>query len=306
MLTVPMVFRRVAGLDAARGLAAGVLGWPELGDGLYDAGAAIVGFGVQAAEMSPEVCSRENLRPVHPGANPAQELRVAADDFDAVARRAAAALGMSFARLAGAVRHDREGCSLSLYDATGNLTTLVRPLWRARAGRSGRRLAAILDSAPGAAERAVLVGIRLRVADVERSLAFYRDLLGLPALRVTPREARLDAGPLLLTLEAEREVGAVADARRRGVLRDAVILRARGLAGEVDRLSAAGVEFPLGVEECRAARAKAFFHDPDGHRLVLWEPPRHAAPGTPAAAYLPVLERIEARAAAAPLSLEVP
>jgi catechol 2,3-dioxygenase-like lactoylglutathione lyase family enzyme len=299
---VPMLFRRAAGPASARAFAAGAMGWPEIGgDGdLYDAGNAMVGFGFQASEMSPGVCSRENLRPVETGLNPASELRVAAADFEGAARRVAEALEWPRAALTGAVRHDREGASLSFYDATGNLTTLLGARWRAHTGRSGRRLGALLpdDGAPPA-----VVGMTLHVAELGRSLRFYREVLGLPALRVTPREARLEAGPLILTLAAEREVGTVADARRRGALRDSVILLVEALDAGVDALAGRGVEFPLGVEECRAARRKAFFFDPDGHRLVLWEPPRAAPPGTPAAEYLPTLERILARHAAEPSSI---
>jgi catechol 2,3-dioxygenase-like lactoylglutathione lyase family enzyme len=287
---VPMLFRRVEGAEPARAFAARVLGWPELGDGVYDAGNALVGFGVQATEMGPGVCSRENLRPVATGLNPASELRVAAADFDGAVRRVAGALGVPWETLSASVRHDREGCSLSFHDATGNLTTLLRPLRRPRAARPGGPL-------PDADVPAV-VEVALQVADLARSLRFYCEVLGVPALRLTPRQACLDAGPLVLALVAEEEPGTVADLRRRGALRDSVIFRVAGLQAEVDALAARGVAFPLGVEECSTARRKAFFFDPDGHRLVLWEPPRAAGPGTPAAAYLPVLERIEARHAA--------
>jgi predicted enzyme related to lactoylglutathione lyase len=292
---VPMLFRRAAGAGSARAFADGAMGWPEMeGGGLYDAGNALVGFGVQAAEMGPEVCSRENLRPVAAGLNPASELRVAAADFEGAARRVGAALGVPWEVLAGAVRHDRGGRSLSFYDATGNLTTLFRP----REGRSARGPGALPGGGPA------VVGIALQVSDLARSLRFYRGVLRLPALRVTPRRALLDAGPIVLTLVAEREVGTLDDARRRGALRDSVVLRVHDLEREAAALAARGVELPLGVEECRAAGGKAFFFDPDGHRLVLWTPPSAAAPGTPAAGYLPALERITARhAARAPFTL---
>ncbi len=279
-----MLFRRAADPGAAGRLAAEVLGWPALGGGLYDAGGAVVGFTPAGADAGA-------------GLNPAWELEVVPADWDDAVLRLCAALGTTVEALAGSVAYDAVGRSLAFHDAAGNLTVLAQPTWRARVGRAGRKLGGLMALREAEGGASAVVGATLHVASLPRSLRFYRDRLGLTPLRVTPREARFDAGPLILTLRAERRVGMVADAARRGALRDTLVFRVAELERESGELRARGVEVAAPREGGACAERTAGFADPDGHRLVLWEPPNPALPGPPRS-YASVLERIAARAAA--------
>ena len=278
-----MLFRRAADPAAADRLAGEVLGWPALGGGLYDAGNAVVGLTARGAGPDAGLC-------------PAWELEVVPADWEEAVLRLCALLGRDREELEGSVAYDAGGRSLAFHDAAGGLTVLSQPTWRARVGRTGRKLGRLLALREEEGGGSAAVGVTLHVSSLPRSLRFYRDLLGLPPLRVTPREARFDAGPLILTLRAERRVGMVADAARRGALRDAVVFRVEELAAETAALEARGVEIPPPGEGGGCAERTAGFADPDGHRLVLWEPPDPALPGPPPS-YASALERIVARGA---------
>jgi catechol 2,3-dioxygenase-like lactoylglutathione lyase family enzyme len=109
----------------------------------------------------------------------------------------------------------------------------------------------------------VIHHLALRVADLERSRAFYADLLEL-AVRRRGEDAEelrsiwLDAGPVVLMLERElRGKGAAAGS---GHL---LALAATDLGGWEERLRAAGV-----VVEDRTEHT-LYFRDPDGHRVAL-------------------------------------
>ncbi|MET0399384.1 MAG: VOC family protein [Longimicrobiaceae bacterium] len=281
---VPMLFRGAADPGAAGRLAAEVLGWPALGGALYDAGNAVVGFTPAGADAGTDL-------------DPAWELEVVPADWDDAVLRLAAALGRTVEEMAGSVAYDAVGRSLAFHDAAGNLTVLAQPTWRARVGRAGRKLGGLMAVREEEGGASAVVGATLHVSSLPRSLRFYRDRLGMAPLRVTPREARFDAGPLILTLRAERRVGMVADAARRGALRDTLVFRVDELEAEVAALAARGVEIPPPRGGGACAERTAGFADPDGHRLVLWEPPDPALPGPPRS-YASVLERIAARAAA--------
>src|SRR5215207_6158117 len=67
----PMLWRRVAHPQTINHYATEIMDWPQVGGDIpsilsctYDGGNVIVGFGCQAEEMTPEVCSYENLRRV--------------------------------------------------------------------------------------------------------------------------------------------------------------------------------------------------------------------------------------------------
>ncbi|HEU0301832.1 MAG TPA: VOC family protein [Longimicrobium sp.] len=285
---LPLLLRPSADGAGARRIAAEVLGWPALGGGTYDAGNAVVGLGAEAED-------RIDPHPPPP-LNPACELEVVPADFDLALRRLAAALGREWEALAGSVAADARGRFLSFHDAAGSLVTLMQPTWRAWTGRSGRRLGQLLRGAGGgdgpegeagwAARGSVAVGVTLHVSSLPRALALYRDALGLEPLRVTPREARLDAGPLILTLRAERRVGMVADAARRGALRDRLVFRVGDVGDEAAELASRGIALDRRGDAGRLA-------DPDGHRLEFREAAADAGRG-----HAPVLERIAARRAA--------
>lgn len=251
---VVQVVRPAADANWAHGLA-GVLGWTPLGGGRYGAGEVTVAFREEgSADSTGEA-----------GLDPACELEVAPADFDGTLRRLCDLLGRTREDVAGSVAWDARGASFSFYDPAGNLTTLLQPTWRARTGRTGRTLGRLLGAGTegGAGGGAPVVGVTLHVSSLPRALRLYRVALELPPLRVTPREARFDAGPVILSLRAERQVGMVADAARRGALRGTTVFRVRDLDEEAAALSARGIG-------CRAGEdGTAWFRDPDGHRLLL-------------------------------------
>lgn len=285
--TLARVLRPAANADSADRIAGWVLGWPALGGGRYHAGNAVVGFAAERDGAGPR-----------PPPNPACELEVVPADFDGTLRRLCAALERRWDEVAGSVVTDARGRFLSFHDAAGCLYTLMQPTWRARAGRSGRRLGQLLRPVEDAAaapwrggeadvpaDGSVAVGVTLHVSSLPRALALYRDALGLPPLRVTPREARLDAGALILTLAAERRVGMVAGAARHGALRDRLVFSVTGAGPLRAALGAAGA----------AAEGGAWLRDPDGHRLEVRE-----AAVAPVHAPAPGPERIAAPRAASP------
>ena len=212
---------------------------------------------------------------------------MAPGDFDGTLRRPCDLPGRTWEDVPGSVARDGRGRPVSFHDAAGGPTTLLRPTRRARAGRSGRKPGRLPHDGAGDGERggSVVVGVTLPVSSLPRAPGVHRDAPGL----APPREARFDAGPRILTVRAERRVGRVADAARRGALRDTTVFRVGGLEAETTRRAARGVEVRAGAAGGRTASRS----DPDGHRLLL----RQAAADA-GRSHTPSLERIAARGAA--------
>jgi catechol 2,3-dioxygenase-like lactoylglutathione lyase family enzyme len=103
------------------------------------------------------------------------------------------------------------------------------------------------------------------VAHMERSIAFYRDLLGLALVRRAGNEwAELDGGLVRLALH-----GATADrARPQG---GTVVFPVDDLDAARLRLEGLGVTFDEHVGEVPEVGRFASFADPDGNRLQLFE-----------------------------------
>jgi lactoylglutathione lyase len=129
--------------------------------------------------------------------------------------------------------------------------------------------------------------VGLNVTDLDRSLAFYRDVLGLPLLAEGKEDGRryafLGEGPRpLLTLWQQAE-GSY-DAGRAGLHHLALEVDTIEQVREYETaLRAYGVEFAHdGVVAHRegAASGGIFFHDPDGTRLEISAP--LGAEGVPA------------------------
>jgi catechol 2,3-dioxygenase-like lactoylglutathione lyase family enzyme len=300
-----MLWRRVAHPQTINHYAAEIMGWPQVGGDVpgilscvYDGGNVMLGFGCQAEEMTPEVCSQENLRRVEAAINPASEFEVVPSDFDGVVQNVCRVFDLQWEKVAGSILRNREGRRLSFFDSTGNLTTLAQPNEKALAGPIGQKLGALLarrglaPSSNGHPDYpATLVGVAHVVSNLQRSLRFYRDILGLEPLRLTTREARFDIGPLILTVRQELEVGLMAAVRRQNAFRDSLIFLVEDLASEVRSLKTRGVDFPAGIECSSTANQMAYCFDPDGHKLILWQSPDGPAPDMPVD-YFPVLERI--------------
>lgn len=119
----------------------------------------------------------------------------------------------------------------------------------------------------------------LYVADLERSRAFYCDLLGLEPLLETPRLVAIDAGRRsVLLLFSESGVGAIKDARglvpghgATGRAHVAFAIGADDLQVWRERLMAAGVAL-AGEYAWPRGGTSLYFEDPDGHVLELATP----------------------------------
>ena len=105
----------------------------------------------------------------------------------------------------------------------------------------------------------------LPVSDIDRSITFYRDQLGLNELQHEGEWAQLDANGLHLGLNARESPGR----SRRG--RDRVSARERARVGRPE-LRDGGVDIPGDISEHPWGRV-ATFKDPDGNDLQLYEPP---------------------------------
>lgn len=120
--------------------------------------------------------------------------------------------------------------------------------------------------------------VHLRVRDLERSLAFYRDLLGLRPVDREPGRARLSADgrpPALVVLE--EDPGAVPrPARSTGLYHVAVLFPDRpGLARAFLRLARAGWPFH-GFSDHGVSEA-VYLSDPDGNGVELYADRPHEA-----------------------------
>lgn len=114
-----------------------------------------------------------------------------------------------------------------------------------------------------------LAQIHISVTEVERSVEFYRDILGLPHLFTVPGQpmAFLMAGDVRLYLG----VPETEEFRSRCVL----YFRVDDIDAEAARLAAAGVTFhdqPHVVHRDGATELwMTAFADPDGHHLILMQ-----------------------------------
>jgi lactoylglutathione lyase len=107
--------------------------------------------------------------------------------------------------------------------------------------------------------------VYLYVRELERSLVFYRDLLGIPLEGdATWAEAQLGSTRFALHL-AHEDVG---DLGSGTVHLDFEVV---SIDDAADRLRAAGVEVRETMREVWGAAAEVV--DPDGYRIALFEPP---------------------------------
>jgi len=105
----------------------------------------------------------------------------------------------------------------------------------------------------------------LRPLDPERSLRFYRDVLGLAISREFPGGTVFFLGQGFLELSGRGE---------RGPSPDQVLwLQVRDVRAEFDRLAAAGVAVEAEPETKPWGLVEAWITDPDGMRIALIEVP---------------------------------
>lgn len=103
--------------------------------------------------------------------------------------------------------------------------------------------------------------VTLTVADLDRSLAFYADLLGMRVAMRSPRSAYLEAGSLWLCLQ----VGEPTPAARGDYNHLAFDVTASDFTSLATKVAAAAPIWQENVSE----GPSLYMSDPDGHRLEL-------------------------------------
>jgi metallothiol transferase len=115
--------------------------------------------------------------------------------------------------------------------------------------------------------------LTLRVADLERSIAFYRDLLGFALRWRSDISAYLEGGGHWLSL-LERRVGPAAE-ETAGMDHFALAIAEEAFDSAVEELQRRGVKIVRGPLS-RVAGRSVYFHDPDGIVVELHTSDLHA------------------------------
>ncbi len=102
----------------------------------------------------------------------------------------------------------------------------------------------------------------LAVSDIERSVTFYRDLLGFSVRAVWPNGAYLEAGPLWLCLSRDSEATTSPSPNYTHL---AFSVSEAGYADLSERVLAACVVW----KDDESEGASTYFLDPDGHKLEI-------------------------------------
>ena len=123
----------------------------------------------------------------------------------------------------------------------------------------------------------MIVGVQdvyVYVADMERAIRFYRDLLGLAVTYNDGQWAALDVGGVRFGLHGTGGKPVPAIPRDAGGAKAGatLTLRSTKINEDVDRLRSVGVRF-LGDITRADWGAVAAFEDPDGNVLKLMQPP---------------------------------
>lgn len=111
--------------------------------------------------------------------------------------------------------------------------------------------------------------IMLGVRDLEKSLSFYRDRLGIDVRQRIPGFAFLDSGALTIVLSEPlaKNVSPLAGATE-------VIFSVNDVRASYEALKDQGVEFSQAPRNVSGPMWAANFRDPDGHLLTLFGPER--------------------------------
>ncbi|HEY7415292.1 MAG TPA: VOC family protein [Ktedonobacteraceae bacterium] len=111
--------------------------------------------------------------------------------------------------------------------------------------------------------------IVIYVSDMERSTAFYRDILGLPLRFTTPGWTEFDLGSMKLALHRSG-VGAAPEQPGRppaGVAHLAFVVQ--NIQSVYEDLQARGAHFSMAPEKQVTGNTLAVLHDPDGFGITI-------------------------------------
>ena len=117
--------------------------------------------------------------------------------------------------------------------------------------------------------------VMLRVADIERSVAFYRDAVGLEVISTAEAFAFLDAGSIRLALNRSDHDGGSESLTE-------IVLEVDAIDRAYREMTDRGVDFAIAPREVTRSGDRslhaAHFRDPDGH---LWSLTGWVAAGEP-------------------------
>ncbi len=113
--------------------------------------------------------------------------------------------------------------------------------------------------------------VMLGVKDLGRSVAFYRDKLGLTVQREIPGFAFLDGGGVTLALSEP-----LARASRHMAGATEVVFSVEGVRAAYEALREQGVAFTHEPRTVTGPMWAANFQDPDGHKLSIFGPEQSA------------------------------
>jgi catechol 2,3-dioxygenase-like lactoylglutathione lyase family enzyme len=111
--------------------------------------------------------------------------------------------------------------------------------------------------------------VMLGVREMDRSLAFYRDALGLVVRHASSEFSFLDGGGVALALRQAAGLERVDDGRWAEI-----VFQVEDVDAAYGELSARGVEFRVEPRIVTGAQLAADFRDPDGHVLSILGPRR--------------------------------
>ena len=108
------------------------------------------------------------------------------------------------------------------------------------------------------------------VSDMQRSVAFYRDLVGLPLKFTTPGWSELETGSITLALH--RGNGEPLPAQGRSPIgAGQLVFTVENIQATYEEMKASGVNFSMPPQRQASGIMLATFHDPDGFGIALQE-----------------------------------
>ncbi|MEP6993481.1 MAG: VOC family protein [Acidobacteriota bacterium] len=114
--------------------------------------------------------------------------------------------------------------------------------------------------------------VMLGVREMPRSLAFYRDVLGLPVSFASDEFAFLKAGAVTLGLRVAADLAAPGDERR-----TELVFEVEDIDASHERLGGRGIAFRIAPRIVTGDQLAADFRDPDGHVLSILGPRKAGA-----------------------------
>ncbi|HEX7735345.1 MAG TPA: VOC family protein [Ktedonobacteraceae bacterium] len=112
------------------------------------------------------------------------------------------------------------------------------------------------------------------VSDMQRSVAFYRDTLGLPLKFSSPGWSEFNNGGTTLALH--RHMGGGAGKAEPAAGQASLVFALDDLQGAYATLQAEGVNFSLAPQTQPSGQTFAVLHDPDGFSITLQQRQAHA------------------------------